>query len=309
MSRSRLEFGIALLIVGLLMMNFESLRALMQALSSKRDIAAAQSWCDQLSEVDATVLNQISCDVLVIDADDALAAHPAKTLQQFRVGPSGHRRNLFAYLSVGAAEAYRNYWEHQWILDPPRWIVGPNQEWPGNFRVRFWRRDWQAIVYNGLNAVLNAGFDGVFLDNVDAYQELSSENSNARAQMIAFVTELAREAITKRPEFKIIVQNAEELLAWPEYLQAIHGIVKESLLFGIQGEDVRNPAEAIDYSTQLLGIARRQGKPVFVVEYISEDLVESARNEIRQYGFVPFFAERLLDRPLRARANRRAEPP
>src|SRR5262249_55398988 len=208
----------------------------MNAISSTRDITMARSWCDQLSEIDPSVLKQLSCDVLVIDPDEARTSYPTQTLPQLRFDSKGSRRNVFAYLSVGEAEAHRAYWDHHWLSTPPAWIVAPDPDWPGNFRVRFWHRDWQAIVQRRLDAILKAGFEGSFFDNVDSYQELTSENQDAQSQMIEFVKELSTKAAAKRPEFKIAVQNAEELLRTPEYVNAIHAVAKESLLFGARGE-------------------------------------------------------------------------
>ena len=299
MSKTRLALGLVLLSIGLVMMNVENLRPVMNALLTTRDIATARSWCDQLSGIDLSVLQRLSCDVLVIDPDEARTSYRASSLSGLRFDPSGYRRNVFAYLSIGEAEGHRSYWDQQWLSTPPPWIVAPDPDWPGSFRVRFWHDDWQAIVYRRLDDVLEAGFDGAFFDNVDSYQERTSENRDAASQMIEFVGGLSRRAASKRPEFKIVVQNAEELLRSAQYANAIHGIAKESLLFGTQGEGVRNSTESIKYSVGLLNIARGQGKPVFILEYITPGLVDEAQNEIREYGFIPFFAQRLLDRPTR----------
>lgn len=77
----------------------------------------ARSWCDQLSGIDLSVLKQMSC-VLVIDADDARTSYRARSIPQLQLDPSGHRRNVFAYLSVGEAEAHRSYWNHKWLSEP-----------------------------------------------------------------------------------------------------------------------------------------------------------------------------------------------
>lgn len=300
-SKARLAAGLAILVLGLGLMNVDSAISFLNLAARPPTLAAAQSWCYQLFDIDLEALTRTSCDMLVIDmTDNTRTPYPARVLKQLRTKPDGKRRNVLAYLNIGEAEMYRYYWRLAWMTDPPAWLVGRNQAWRGNFRVRYWRSDWQNIIYKApqsyLEAIVDAGFDGAYLDNVDAYYEMTSENPQAKAQMIAFVEEIAKTARSRRPDFKIVVQNAEELLAAPDYLSTIDGIAKEDLLFGVQGEGIRNQPEDIRHSGAHLQLARRENKPVFVVEYVDAGAVSAAREELRQYGFIPYFAERLLDR-------------
>jgi len=85
---------------------------------------------------------------------------------------------LLAYMSIGEAESYRWYWQDSWdenhdgIPDPdaPSWLDKENPDWPGNYKVKFWDPGWQGIVFEYLDKVLAQGFDGVYLDLVDAYE-------------------------------------------------------------------------------------------------------------------------------------------
>ena len=47
-------------------------------------------------------------------------------------------------------------------------------DWEGNYKVRYWEEDWQAIIYGDadsyLQKILDAGFDGVYLDIIDAFE-------------------------------------------------------------------------------------------------------------------------------------------
>jgi cysteinyl-tRNA synthetase len=49
-----------------------------------------------------------------------------------------------------------------------------NPDWPGNYKVKYWETDWQNIIYKNsdsyLNKILTAGFDGVYLDIIDAFE-------------------------------------------------------------------------------------------------------------------------------------------
>jgi cysteinyl-tRNA synthetase len=61
----------------------------------------------------------------------------------------------------------------------PAWLLGENPDWPGNHKVRYWDSAWQSIIYGNdssyLKRIINAGFDGVYLDLIDAFEYFESE--------------------------------------------------------------------------------------------------------------------------------------
>jgi cysteinyl-tRNA synthetase len=87
---------------------------------------------------------------------------------------NGGSRLIVAYMSIGEAEDYRYYWNANWKNDPPSWLEGENPNWKGNYKVRYWEKEWQDIIYGNdesyLKKILDAGFDGVYLDIIDAFE-------------------------------------------------------------------------------------------------------------------------------------------
>jgi len=49
-----------------------------------------------------------------------------------------------------------------------------NPDWEGNYKVKYWNTGWQSIIYGNENAyltkVVDANFDGVYLDIIDAFE-------------------------------------------------------------------------------------------------------------------------------------------
>ena len=130
-----------------------------------------QSRADYIASLAATPY-----DVLVIDlyyGEERLTADDVARLQQ---KPQGGRRLVLAYLSVGEAADYRPYWQSAWDDSDsrPKWVAKANPDWPGSYRVRYWTDDWHSILYGSeesyLDQILAAGFDGAFLDVMDAWQ-------------------------------------------------------------------------------------------------------------------------------------------
>jgi cysteinyl-tRNA synthetase len=94
----------------------------------------------------------------------------AAQVAQMKVKPDGKRRKVIAYLSIGEAEDYRYYWQNGWGEGDPSFIHEENPGWPGNFKVEYWDPRWQAIIFGYLRMIVKAGFDGVYLDIIDAYE-------------------------------------------------------------------------------------------------------------------------------------------
>ena len=74
---------------------------------------------------------------------------------------------LLGYFSIGEAETYRDYFN-----SIPDSIIGPeNPQWQGNYQVAYWTQEWRAVATAYIDRVIAAGYDGVYFDVVDEYQQ------------------------------------------------------------------------------------------------------------------------------------------
>ncbi|MBQ0051702.1 MAG: endo alpha-1,4 polygalactosaminidase [Treponema sp.] len=119
-------------------------------------------------------LSKTNYDVLIIDLffdEKVLSAEQVSTLKKKANGGS---RLVICYMSIGEAEDYRWYWNSEWKKNPPSFVCEENPDWEGNFKVKYWDSEWQEIIFSGadsyLSKILSAGFDGVYLDIIDAYE-------------------------------------------------------------------------------------------------------------------------------------------
>jgi len=122
----------------------------------------------KVSLVDA--LAETSFDALIIDLESEDGVLNRDDVAKLKIKANGGRRLVLCYLSIGEAEDYRSYWDASWSVRPPEWLLDENPDWPGNYSVQFSHSQWQTIVYAMLDDILEAGFDGVYLDRVDAYE-------------------------------------------------------------------------------------------------------------------------------------------
>ncbi len=114
-------------------------------------------------------------DVLIIDLfyDDTELTPADITTLKTKKG-TANTRLVIAYMSIGEAEDYRYYWDPSWDSDPPSWIEEENPDWEGNYKVQYWKSGWQEIIYGNdssyMKKIIDAGFDGVYLDIIDAFE-------------------------------------------------------------------------------------------------------------------------------------------
>ncbi|MAL17412.1 MAG: hypothetical protein CL670_15790 [Balneola sp.] len=113
-------------------------------------------------------------DVIVMDAFYGSRVFTPQEVEQLRQKENGGTRLVISYMSIGEAEDYRYYWNDEWRQGNPEWLVRENPNWKGNFKVQYWNPDWKAIILGNedsyLQLILDAGFDGVYLDIIDGFE-------------------------------------------------------------------------------------------------------------------------------------------
>ncbi len=99
-------------------------------------------------------------------------------IEELKQKANGGRRLLICYMSIGEAENYRYYWQSDWKVGNPSYIFKEDPNWSGNFYVKYWDKDWQKIIYGNddsyLKKIVDAGFDGVYLDIIDAFEQFEN---------------------------------------------------------------------------------------------------------------------------------------
>ncbi len=269
-------------------------------------LSPVRDWAFQLRRIDFPAIAQSPFDLVVID--HALASgrrfqreFGKEQVRQAQQRSDGRRRLVLAYLSIGEAERYRFYWNQDWYSAEkrPAWLGPMNSVWDGNYIVRFWDPEWQKLIFGSpesyLSRIKAQGFDGIYVDRADVYQEWAKENPNAEKDMVAFLVSLGQAAHADDPYFLVVMQNAEELVAHKPVIDAIDAIAKEDLLYGIDHRGGVNDTANIDWSMQKLREAGKSGRKVMVVEYLNDpEKAAGARRRIEKEGFIVHFTTRDL---------------
>lgn len=281
--------------------------ALRPAVAEDRAAAldGVKSWAYQLKDVSQDKIDKIAAspfDMVIIDSsmfpDGKEIRLAREQVESMKRKPDGSRRIVLAYFSAGEAEDFRYYWKPGWNKKRPAWVSKADKQWKGDFIVEYWQPEWQKIIFGTpdslIDRIIDAGFDGISIDRVDAYYYFG-DTEQRRQQMIDLVKKMTSYVRAKKADAVILAQNAEELIDHNDYLESIDAIVKEDLIFGISHTEKRNPEGDIVHSTGLLDTARKAGKHIFVVEYlVKKENIATARRFMTEHDFVLYVGQRDL---------------
>lgn len=124
-------------------------------------------------------ISQTNYDMIIMDLYHNEETYTNTEIEQLKTKQNGGKRLVICYMSIGEAEDYRFYWQSDWSNNKPDWLESENPNWPGNYKVRYWEQEWKNIIYGNENSflkkIVNAGFDGVYLDIIDAFDYFEQE--------------------------------------------------------------------------------------------------------------------------------------
>lgn len=139
-------------------------------------LAESKNFADRqvyLAEIAAT-----NYDILIVDPFPGGSILIPDEVEGLGAKKNGGRRLVLASVSIGRAEADLDYWQDTWNAEMPVWVDRSQPGNPGVFEVYYWNPAWRSIIMGSPEAVLDrivaAGFDGVYLGGVDAYESFAS---------------------------------------------------------------------------------------------------------------------------------------
>ncbi len=236
-----------------------------------------------------------------------------KTLHDGKPG-----RIVLAYLNIGEAESNRTYWHDDWHLstDPatasrPGYLLATDPDGDAtSFLIRYWRANWKHIFTNKngmVSKIMDAGFDGVYLDWIDASDEdkvidaADKDKVDPDKAMVDFVTSIRKAVQEAKPDGVVVAQNAPFLIdSQPKYAKAIDGISFEDTWFSGKDDADWDSPEAGDIPNKDAnedstgGLIREYqkyrdaGLPVFTIDFcVNPDNAARVYRESAGAGFVP----------------------
>lgn len=270
-----------------------------------RNWEGVDDYIIQLQRARANRLSETDYDLVI--ADIALAGGSPAVLDGLRESDA-HSKLVVAYMSIGQAAQFQYYWRPEWSRESgtwPEWAADFDGFWAGDVWVNYWDPEWQEIILTGEDAyidrIIDAGFDGVLLDRVDAatyYEERG--RSSAYPEMIDFVMAIAEHARERSPGFGIFTINGEDIpLRYPEsgYMEMVTGILVEDLYYGYPMDNTASPAEWTQERETNLDTWVEAGKLVLTVDYTRfKEQIDEAYARSAARGYIPYASDRGLSR-------------
>ena len=222
--------------------------------------------------------------ILVVDPDNGPLNQKWQMNDIFRLKENG--MEVYAYLNVMFAEDWRNYFNKNWLIDPPDWFTNiSNPGWPGEYYVKFWYSDWYSIMINETKRIMSLGFNGLLFDNLDAFYfwEENMGIPNAMELEIEFVCNLTSFLRENYPYAKVIgnIGAGLELIENDTFCESIDVVLREEVWYSL-GEPV-DPDET-SYVLEYLRLAKSKGLEAAVLDYVidyhqAEIVLSNAKNE------------------------------
>lgn len=286
----------------------------------KGKLAGVKTWAYQIQDQNAgsniDKLIDSHYDLLVIDqtrsllGDEGYDSKDEVSLLKKSDNSTDGQKIVICYLDVGEAEGYRWYWQDNWEVGSPEWIVAEDPDgWDENYPVKFWRQQWKKIMKQAIDKIIDDGYDGIYMDWLEVYsfepvaKAAKNEGLDSVEEMIEFVNELADYARLKKKDFIIIAQNAAELGEKKRYIDVFDAIAQEAIWFdGGDSDkeekvgDVRNVKQLTGEYIKYLNIWQKANKPILDVEYAT-----TPKNAVEAYelgnknGFLTYVTTRPLD--------------
>ena len=201
-------------------------------------------------------------DVIILDLDDA-SKELVESLRE-------EGALVLAYMNIGYAEEWRSYWQEV----KRKGIAHEESEYEGEYLVELWSPYWRSLVEERAREAMEKGFDGVYLDNIDAYVTIGQDNppwaigADPERAMISLVSSV-RGVVGERPVM-VNIGVATSLLADEVFIRVVDGVLREELLQELLGECTSAPREPREVMSDLffLEVARLRGKTVVDVEFV-----------------------------------------
>jgi len=184
-------------------------------------------------------------------------------------------------------------------------LVAENPDWEDNYKVKYWANGWQRIMLPVIDSVMAAGFDGVYLDIVDAFEFFEQDGDQFidnrinpetgktyRRDMVDWVKTIAAHVRKEDAGALVVPQNGPQLLVHQDFLATASAIGIEDLF--TDGNRLQ-PKSSTRYSLGFLKKIKAVGKPVLLIEYATKaDRKTLVKARARQLGFTWLLTDREL---------------
>ncbi|HTQ12996.1 MAG TPA: endo alpha-1,4 polygalactosaminidase [Rhizomicrobium sp.] len=259
------------------------------------------SYALQYNGVDFNALYRSSFDLFITEGDPIPKPGTLPAITPGQVAAlEAQGRTVVGYVNLSVTDDNRSYWDPSWTTgghdtDPltasaPDWLQGQRTNGFG-YIAKFWLADWQKIVVQQAVWLVNHGYNGVFLDNMDAYYALQGtagapDNATLADDMINFIAKISHRLHEIDPYANVVVNGDPYIGTWAH--GGVGGAEDAKLVSSIRAMMFENPVA----QTMLDGVTNF-GQAIKLLALFSEgDGATKAADagQAMQDGLIPYVA-------------------
>ena len=198
-------------------------------------------------------------DLLVIDAE-YFSQNDIARLRENGI------HEIYSYINIGSIESFRSY-----DTDFEKYTLGAYENWPEEKWIDVSVPEWQACTASRVDALIQKGVDGFFVDNTDVYYNYPQESIyDGILTILDYINHTGR---------KIMINGGDCFVK--KYLTTeknvlIDGVNQENVFTAYDfSKDVytKNDQSTREYYTEYLDLAMSHGCTAYTLEYATDPTI------------------------------------
>lgn len=230
---------------------------------------------------DSEIIEKLSdIDLLVIDAE-YFSQNDIARLRENGI------REIYSYINIGSIESFRSY-----DTDFEKYTLGAYENWPEEKWIDVSAPEWQACTASRVDALVQKGVDGFFVDNTDVYYNYPQESIyDGILTILDYMNHTGR---------KIMINGGDCFVK--KYLTTeknvlIDGVNQENVFTAYDfSKDVytKNDQSTREYYTEYLDLAMSHGCTAYTLEYATVPSIRrQAAAYARKHGYICYISDNI----------------
>lgn len=219
-------------------------------------------------------------DLLVIDAE-YFSQNDIARLRENGI------HEIYSYINIGSIESFRSY-----DTDFEKYTLGAYENWPEEKWIDVSVPEWQACTASRVDALIQKGVDGFFVDNTDVYYNYPQESIyDGILTILDYMDHTGR---------KIMINGGDCFVK--KYLTTeknvlIDGVNQENVFTAYDfSKDVytKNDQSTREYYTEYLDLAMSHGCTAYTLEYATDPTIRrQAATYAGKHGYICYISDNI----------------
>ena len=219
-------------------------------------------------------------DLLVIDAE-YFSKNDIARLRENGI------REIYSYINIGSIESFRSY-----DTDFEKYTLGAYENWPEEKWIDVSTPEWQECISSRVDALVQKGVDGFFVDNTDVYYNYPQESIyDGILTILDYMNHTGR---------KIMINGGDCFVK--KYLTTeknvlIDGVNQENVFTAYDfSKDVytKNDQNTREYYTEYLDLAMSHGCTAYTLEYATNPAIRrQAAAYAVKHGYICYISDNI----------------